>query len=424
HPARQQAIREEMAENLRLFYVALTRAKQRCTLVWGKIKDAETAPPAWLLHHPPVVGPSQDRLGVARQRFEAITAPALRDELQTVFATAGETVAITPLPEASASPYRPPTTTEPVLTAREFGRSLREFWRIGSFSMLSAGQSIEVPDHDLSTALPEAEEEAVVVTVPGKSIFDFPRGARAGICLHALFERLDFSQIEDEERVDALVRRTLEGHGLDPAEWTPVVTDLARRVVATPLNRDGLQLAGVTPDRRLNELEFSYPLAHLRADALRKVLERHGQTAGPFREMIESLEFSPLRGYMKGFIDLVFEAEGRFWLVDYKSNWLGAETVAYRRERLAAVMAREAYPLQYLIYTVALHRYLQWRLPDYDYSHHFGGIFYLFLRGMDPALGADCGVFHDRPAPALVVALDRLMATGNAEIGEVMSDIA
>ena len=149
--------------------------------------------------------------------------------------------------------------------------------------------------------------------------------------------------------------------------------------------------------------------SRLRADGLRKVLERYGQRTGPFQEIIENLEFSPLRGYMKGFIDLVFEADGRFWLVDYKSNWLGAEAAAYRGERLAAVMAREAYMLQYLIYTVALHRYLRQRLPDYRYERHFGGVFYLFLRGMTPT-APDQGVFRTRPAPELVEALDRLLA--------------
>ena len=112
---------------------------------------------------------------------------------------------------------------------------------------------------------------------------------------------------------------------------------------------------------------------------------------------------------MKGFIDLVFEAEGRFYLVDYKSNWLGPELAAYQPDRLAEAMAREAYVLQYLIYTVALHRYLRLRVLDYDYERHFGGVFYLFLRGMDPARGRDCGVFHDQPTPALVTALDKLM---------------
>lgn len=175
-----------------------------------------------------------------------------------------------------------------------------------------------------------------------------------------------------------------------------------------PATRNGT----VAPERRLNELEFYYPLANLRADALRRVLERYGHAAGPLREMIDRLEFAPLRGYMKGYIDLVFEAGGRFYLADYKSNWLGGEPTAYRRSRLEEAMARESYVLQYLIYTVALHRYLRLRLPDYDYQRHFGGVFYLFLRGMSPERGADCGVFRDRPTPALVEALDALMATG------------
>ncbi|MCB1793160.1 MAG: exodeoxyribonuclease V subunit beta [Candidatus Competibacteraceae bacterium] len=412
HPARQHARREELAENLRLFYVALTRAKQRCTLVWGKIKEAETAPPAWLLHHPPVVGPSQDPLKVTRQRFKDLTASALRGDLQTVFAAAGKTIAIAPLPTASGQRYRPLALAETTLQAREFTGPLPEFWRVGSFTALTAGHSVEAPDYDMTATIPETAE-ATAVAAPSKGIFEFPRGARAGVCLHTLFERLDFTQSEDE-RLETLVGRTLAGHGLDATEWTPVVADLARRVLATPLNSAGLRLATVTPDRRLNEMEFTYPLAKLRADTLRRVLKRHGYAVGPFRDMIETLEFSPLRGYMKGFIDLVFEADGQFWLVDYKSNWLGAEPAAYRRERLDEAMAREAYLLQYLIYTMALHRYLRLRLPNYDYQRHFGGVFYLFLRGMDPALGSDCGVFHDRPAPALVAALDALMATGSA----------
>ena len=410
NPARQIARREEMAESLRLFYVALTRAKQRCYWVWGKIKEAETAPPAWLLHHPSVVGPSQDALQVTKQRFKDLTREAFVGDLRTAFAAAGETVTIAPLPWESGQRYQPPAVVEPELKARAFARSLPESWRVGSFTALSAGQSGEMPDHDMATAV-SAPETELAVTAPGRDIFTFPRGARAGTCLHAIFERLDFTQ-QDRGRLEALVERTLAGHGLDAATWTGVVADMVERVLATPLDASGLRLATVAPERRLNELEFYYPLADLRADTLRRVLERHGHTAGPLREMIGNLEFGPLRGYMKGFIDLVFEADGRFYLVDYKSNWLGAEPSAYRRSRLDEAMAREAYVLQYLIYTVALHRYLRLRLSDYDYERHFGGVFYLFLRGMSPEWEANYGVFHDRPTPALVTALDGLMATG------------
>lgn len=409
--ARQHARREEMAESLRLFYVALTRAEQRCYLVWGKIKDAGSAPPAWLLHRPTVKESGKDWLQATQERFGKMEAAAIRGDLQTAFAVAGDTVAIAPLPREPGQRYRPPEGIEPELKARVFTGSLSESWRIGSFTALTTGQSVEAPDYDMTAAVSGDETGAEVAAVPVRSIFAFPRGARAGTCLHAMFERLDFTQ-GDRERLEDLVNRTLTGHGLDAVEWTPVVADLIERVLATPLDEKGLRLALVAPDRRLNELEFTYPLGNLRADGLRRVLERHGYAVGPFRDMIENLEFSPLRGYMKGFIDLVFEAGGRFYLVDYKSNWLGPEPAAYRRELLDGAMARESYVLQYLIYTVALHRYLRLRVPDYDYERHFGGVYYLFLRGMDPALGPERGVFLDRPAPELVAALDELMATG------------
>ena len=412
-PAYDYARREEMAESLRLFYVALTRAQQRCTLVWGKIKTGETAPPAWLLHRPTIKEADKDWLQATEERFGKLSGAALRQEVQTGLAPAGGAVVITALPQDAGERYQPPAVVEPELTVRTFARPPFEFWRVGSFTALTAaGHAVEMaewPDYDMSAVAPVVDAEPLVDSLLHRDISSFPRGARAGTCLHAIFERLDFSRGE-RDPLEKLVRRTLTGHGLDAEQWTPIVADWVERTLATPLDEQGLQLAMVTPDRRINELEFYYPLAHLRVEALRQVLTQHGYTAGPFREMIERLQFSPLRGYMKGFIDLVFESDGRFYLADYKSNWLGAELVAYRRENLAEAMARESYLLQYLIYTVALHRYLRLRVADYDYARHFGGVYYLFLRGMNPASGAEYGVFHDRPAPALIRALDELMA--------------
>ena len=189
---------------------------------------------------------------------------------------------------------------------------------------------------------------------------------------------------------------------------------MVERVLATPLRDGGPRLQDVAWERRLNELEFYYPLAGLEADGLKNVLLAHGWPAAAFREEIENLFFNPVRGYMKGFIDLVFEAGGRYYLIDYKSNWLGPDPEDYRAERMAEAMAREAYYLQYLIYVVALNRYLSVRLPGYDYERHFGGVFYLFLRGMDPAKPG-FGVFHDRPARALIDSLDAYLKSG--EVG-------
>ncbi|MDE0507916.1 MAG: PD-(D/E)XK nuclease family protein, partial [Gammaproteobacteria bacterium] len=119
-------------------------------------------------------------------------------------------------------------------------------------------------------------------------------------------------------------------------------------------------------------------------------------------------------GYLRGFIDLTFEHEGRWYVLDYKSNWLGNQAEDYEPERLGRAMRQHRYQLQYLIYLLALHRYLRTRLPDYDYERHIGGAFYLFLRGMDPADGMTRGVWFDRPSEQCIEALDDFMGGGGS----------
>jgi exodeoxyribonuclease V beta subunit len=109
---------------------------------------------------------------------------------------------------------------------------------------------------------------------------------------------------------------------------------------------------------------------------------------------------------LTGIIDLVFEHQQKFYIVDYKSNFLGGDLQDYRPDRLRQAVLDRRYDLQYLLYTVALHRYLRQRLKDYQYRRHFGGVYYLFLRGMRPQLGPDSGVFHDLPDETLINWLD------------------
>jgi exodeoxyribonuclease V beta subunit len=122
---------------------------------------------------------------------------------------------------------------------------------------------------------------------------------------------------------------------------------------------------------------------------------------------IDRLQFATANGFMKGFIDLVFEREGRFYFVDWKSNWLGTDAGSYAPENIATEMARNFYNLQLSIYAVALHRYLQRRLPGYEYEKNFGGAFYIFLRGIDPKK-PDNGVFSTRPSRKFVELLDEV----------------
>src|SRR5262249_26746551 len=221
--------------------------------------------------------------------------------------------------------------------------------------------------------------------------FTFPGGTRAGSCLHAVFERVDFAD-PDPARRREIVARELRRFGFS-SEWLPVVDDVLVQVLATPLDDGGhIRLGDVSRARRLDELEFPYPLADFDAAALREGLHAGGLANGAFAGAIDGLAFTGVGGSRRGFIDLVFEQGGRYWIVDYKSSWLGPPLDDYVTDRLPPVMARESYWLQYLIYTMVVHRLLRLRLPGYDYEEHVGGVFYLFLRGMTPARGAACGV--------------------------------
>jgi len=172
-----------------------------------------------------------------------------------------------------------------------------------------------------------------------------------------------------------------------------------------------LTLAQVTPAKRLTELEFSFPAKAVNLAALAELLRVHGYGVLP------ELAFNGgwLDGYLKGFIDLVFEYDERFWVLDWKSNFLGENPGDYGPAQLSVAMQDHLYTLQALIYVLALHRYLRHRLPDYDYQRHVGGSLYLFVRAVRPDWQVDglpAGVWCDRPPLEMIEALDRLMQGG------------
>ena len=388
------AMEEEFAEGLRLLYVALTRAQHRCYLAWGNVSGAGKSALAWLLHPAGSVA----RTG---ESFKRLGDEALRSRLDELAEKAAGGILVEPLPRGETGPLQGRADEAVTGAARQLGRPLGPVSRVTSFTALVSGHGAEPPDYDARQMTPAAGRR-------GHDIFGFPRGARAGRCLHAIFERLDFTCLR-RAGLEALAGDILRAHGFD-LNWAPVVADMVERVLATPLDEAGsLRLQSVSPARRLVELEFHYPLASMKAEELRSLLLEQGfAEEGPIRQAIERMAFAGVSGFMKGYIDLVFQADGRFYLADYKSNWLGDEIGAYAGERLSQVIAREDYYLQYLFYTLALHRHLGLRLPGYDYEQHFGGVFYLFLRGMDP--GAGSGVYRDRPSLALINALDEYVS--------------
>jgi exodeoxyribonuclease V beta subunit len=286
------------------------------------------------------------------------------------------------------------TTDAAPLRYRRLHRSGWGPWRVSSYSALAGGHHNPV-DHDAQDDLPNERPEK-------GSVYDFPRGARAGTFLHAVLEHLDFHAPDSPEALQRIARLQRR-YGIDPS-WNDLLGRWLAEVVRTPLDDQGLTLSLIEPGRRLNELGFFFRCGEFGAEALNRLLADFAwPTATP-------LEFSRMEGMLTGQIDLVFEHAGRYYLADYKSNDLGPSAAHYHDRALARAMASRRYDLQYLIYTIALHRHLRMRLPDYDPERHLGGVFYLFLRGMrgPVADGAGNGVYATRLPGALIEALDHL----------------
>lgn len=385
------AEKERLAEDLRLAYVALTRAQYLCYVSWGLFKEAARSALAWLLH----AAPEQDVAELA-QKVLALSDDELRQRLETLAkATPGLEVGDLPVPTPRA--YRPVEQDRGALQAQVPHRYLRQDWHVASFTGLTQDRFEPVERPDYGSAGEDAEQRA---RGDRPSIFQFPKGARAGTFMHLLFESIDFPRAEGEA-LASVVESQLARHGYEP-DWQPVIERMVTDVLDTPLGEEGLALRGVTRERRLIEMEFHYPIARLTAEALNAVLPGLGTGQDTPR-----LRFNPVTGMMRGFIDLIFEHRGRFYIADYKSSYLGAAVEDYGRDGLRRAVAAHRYDLQYLIYTVALHRYLRHRIPEYRYETHFGGVYYLFLRGMRPERG-DAGVYFDRPGIELVERLDEL----------------
>jgi exodeoxyribonuclease V beta subunit len=160
-----------------------------------------------------------------------------------------------------------------------------------------------------------------------------------------------------------------------------------------------MPLAGRTSARP--ELEFWYESCQVSTSALDRLVRRH-TLGGADRPALEQRQ---LNGMLKGFVDLVFEHQGRYYLLDYKSNHLGEDDSAYTPQALGQTILDKRYDLQYCLYLLALHRLLRARLPDYDYDRHLGGAVYLFLRGYR---APTAGTFTDKPPRELIEQLDGL----------------
>lgn len=396
------ASEEEFAESTRLLYVALTRAKHRCIVVWGATKESSQAALGYLLHQARDAQPSVRLWNLTAERQKNQDDAGRLADLEELVASADGTIrlrnlAIDPVPAAST----PPELAEP-LRLRAETPDVPPGRRLSSFSAMASSAppneaAAEGIDHD-------AIGDRSIGSVPVASTSDFSGGARIGQLIHAVFERIDF--LADGEEVQRRTRDECARFGIGEREVEALAAAIGGALTAEL--SDGqrrFRLADIAADRCLREMEFFLPVGLDRADVTPKRLEHAFRAnalpaaSGEYAESLGRLRFAQWNGFLRGFVDLVFEYDGRWFVVDYKSNRVGG---GYAGDHLHPVMAEHHYYLQYHLYSLALDRYLQTRVPNYEHERHFGGVFYLFLRGMTPSQPRGSGVFFDRPSGAML----------------------
>ena len=430
---RVSAEKERLAENCRLLYVALTRAKHRAYLAWGRINATGSSAPAWLFHGFRAGIQDQQRddiVGVLERCTAALSDRDMQDDLAQIAAESGGTIRLQEMDATQGIPVPPRPDKPERSTCRIFKGCIDPSWKVASYSLLVSSPlgPIAEPDRDAvwyaapsrvfesRDDLMSAPQRADMAGKTGEqNIFGFPGGVKSGILIHDILEQFDFTET-DTDMIRGLIAHKLPRYGFD-AQWEGPLIKMLQNIAACPLPlpaADGvggapfLTLSRIPTSARLNELEFYFPLNLLSRERLRDIFGEDG----PEKTGLERLNFSPVKGFMHGFIDLVFEYKGRFYLADWKSNVLGPDVAAYASAALDQAMTGHGYILQSRLYAVALHQYLTLRVPDYRYDEHFGGIYYLFVRGMDPAYGPAYGVYAERPDSSYMKKLCRLLVAG------------
>ena len=366
---------EDESETARLIYVALTRARSHCNvMIRVTPKFGET-----LLSK--ILFTSRGSLAESIEgKIDGGNAGRL---LALISEESGGTIGfVQGRPLGSEIKYVKSAPSAGELRCREFTGDLSQRWRMYSYS------AIALSIHDA-----ELKEDEGGVTAYSAEPGVLPPGARSGLCLHEIFENSDFTWSEKKmfsEAAAAVLRKYGYAREYDENAACMVVN-----VLSTPLDSKGLRLSMIPGTQRLSELEFHFPVESLAG--LRRFIT--GPDFAGLAQGVNSENIPSLEGMMKGYIDLVFFYDRRYYIIDWKSNMLELSQGDYSRESILAEMKKHNYHLQYHIYTVALHRYLSLRLgKDYDYNKHFGGVYYLFIRGMNGAdnsgvsvQGLNCG---------------------------------
>ena len=402
----QQATKEQLAEKVRLLYVALTRARHRCYLVSAPYPRKKSTALAWLLQGQAETLDDPVKFLAAQEANPEVW----KNRWLDIAAKSETSIEVVDLPIEPGQPWSPDKSPTSKLAAQSCDREINPSWFLTSFTQLSQqafspreAAAPDLSDHDAAAdepQLPDAEAS------PAAGIFALPYGARTGDCLHKILERFDFAA-SDAATDAALVKQQLEAFGLSEPRHVLAVSEMLERLrqISLDPNNPAFTLARIRRSQRLSEMEFQFPTGSVDAARLVKLIRDPKSAAPAFHQTAR------VAGFLKGFIDLVFEFEGRFYIADWKSNSLGHCVENYGPAALRREIEQRGYDLQYHLYVVALDLYLRNRLPGYDYEKHFGGVCYIFLRGITPAR-PELGIHHARPTAEKIARLSALLGTG------------
>lgn len=393
-----RAAEEQEAEEMRLLYVALTRASAMCRIYWAGVAGAAETALGRLLHPD---GAGEDG--------------TMMDEIRRSVGKGDTGLSLTsPEPAAPSAVYRSALPQERDLRARPFDRQVVPSWRITSYSglvrrrdeTLESGQAPAAGDFPETGPAGEERDEGFSWEA-GQDHLDtggdgldpilleaFPKGASAGDFFHNVLETIDFTAPEE---IDPAVDTCLARYGFAGDRYRPAACRAVRDILATELCDDSgntFALHQIPVAARFTELEFCFTLDRWDLSGMAALFESDESTR-PYARRLRQMSRTDVRGFLKGFIDLVVCHGGRWYIMDYKSNFLGTDYGDYGPPAMARAMVDHDYLLQLHLYLIALDRYLALRLRDYDYDVHFGGGFYLFIRGMAP--GRNTGIYYQKP---------------------------
>ena len=336
---------EVKAEELRLLYVAVTRAMNRC-YIYLPDQNTEKSP--------------------LEQLFQSSDKGSLVDRvIEFAGSSKGSVTASTSEP-AGLSRSQADASVTATLKSRPFTGKISRVAMTASFSGLNtAAMEFDEGDSDTSSSpsaliAPEHDDSDL-------SIFTFDRGRRTGDFFHDVLEHLDFQNLED---LSEIIEAKLRTYGFSQTLHRPAINQILRQLMEVKLE-PGMRLRDIPKHERLAEVEFCYPLAHLTPARLAKALGKCATLAGDVRTRMGNLRFDPVEGFMRGFIDLLVRFKDRYYLIDWKSNWLGSQPADYGPEGMQRIMLEHNYFLQYHLYTLAVDLFLEKRLPGYDYQDSF-----------------------------------------------------